>query len=517
MPWYSPELQLTEDNRKIGLKYLYYDGMSAHAMTLLVTGAFLPGMALALGANNFVIGILASLGPVSQMLQIPAILLVEKVALRKLLTVFFAGFSRVMLLAVAAIPFLGHGSLSVAFFLIFMLIFFGTGSIAGCAWNSWVKDVIPEETRGRYLAGRMSAATAIGAVLTVFAGFGIDGLTNLLGSDANAYAVIFSVAAVVGLVGVYCLTRVPEPKMSERPADSKWLQALFEPLKDQNFRRLLAFTASWNFTIILAGAFFAVYMLRRIGLSMGTVILLAVISQVTNIYFFRIWGAIADRFSNKSVLAVASPLFLIVILLYPFTTMPDRHAFSIPILVAIHVLGGISTAGFTLCAGNIAMRLAPKGKATAYLGANAFCGGIAATVAPIIGGILGTFFATKEITIRIFYRANIHLDESMSIPALNFQGIDFVFFTAVIAGLFAMHRLSKVEEEGTVSETVVRDQVYASVRQTFVSASNIAGVRRITYFPYEMLRQGSKKTGAAARKAASSIRKLGSSGHASPQ
>ena len=507
MSWYQPVPQITDSERTRGLRYLFHDGLCAHSMTLLVTGAFLPGMALALGASNLVIGLLASLGPVSQMLQIPAILLVEKVGLRKLLTVIFALLSRVLLLGVLGLVFLPLEGMRVALFMLLMLGFFGAGSIAGCAWNSWVKDVIPEETMGRYLAGRMSAATAVGAALTIAAGFGVDGLKVWLGDETKAYGVIFGFAGVIGLFGVWLLARVPEPQMERRSADTGWISALFEPLRDTNFRRLLAFTATWNFSIILAGAFFAVYMLQRVGLSLGTVILLAVLSQITNIYFFRLWGAIADRFSNKSVLRVAAPLFVLVILLYPFTTMPDRHAFSLPLLIVIHFLGGVSTAGFTLCAGNIALRLAPRGKATAYLGANAFCGGIAATIAPVIGGLLGTLLAMREVSIRIFYRPNTLEGEALSIPALNFQGLDFVFFLAAAVGLFAWHRLSLVEEAGTVSESEVREQVFASMRQTFVSASNIGGVRRITYFPYEMLRSGSLRTSAMARKARGTLRR----------
>lgn len=492
MSWYSPVTELSEFQRERGLRYLYQDGMCSHAMTLLVTGAFLPGMALALGASNIVIGLLASLGPVTQMLQIPAILLVERVGLRKLLTVGFAFFSRSSLLLIVILPFLELGDAKVPLFFTIMLVFFGCAAVAGCAWNSWIKDVIPDKILGSYLARRMSAATALGAVLTIAAGFGIDGLTALMGSPSRAFGLIFGVAGAMGLVGAGLLTRVPEPRMLKRNPETNWMASLFEPLRDQNFRRLLGFTSLWNFSITMAGAFFTVYMLERIGLQMGTVILLAVLSQATNVYFFKVWGMIADRFSNKSVLSVAAPLFLVVILLYPFTTMPGRHSLTLPLLVLIHFLGGVSTAGFTLCAGSIALRLAPRGKATAYLGANAFCGGIAATLSPIVGGAIGSYFAAREIGVRIFYRGDTSMPDEFSMPAMHFQGLDFVFITAAIFGFYALHRLSLVEEEGTVSEGAVREQVMASMRQTFVSASNIAGVRRMTFFPYELLRASAR-------------------------
>lgn len=383
MAWYTPTTELTEADREKGLKYMYYDGLCSHAMALLVTGAFLPGMALALGAGNFTIGILASLAPMSQMMQIPSILVVEKVALRKLLTVIFAGLSRIALLCAAFIPFFAPESLQVPLFLILMILFFVGGSSAGCAWQSWIKDIVPQKTMGSYLAKRLAAATALGAVLTVIAGFGIDGLTSALGESSKAYGAIFLMAAICGLYGAKMLTHVPEPRMPPPNPDSDFFKTLTEPLRDPNFRRLLIFTGSWAFTVIMSGAFFAVYMLNRIGLPMSAVVLLAVLSQVVNIYWFKLWGRIADKYNNKSVLKISIPLFIVVILLYPFTTMPERYSLTIPLLIFIHILGGISTAGFNLCAASIAIRLAPQGKATAYLATNAFCSGLAATIAPI--------------------------------------------------------------------------------------------------------------------------------------
>ncbi|PXA03595.1 MFS transporter [Coraliomargarita sinensis] len=496
MAWYLPITQLDDADRKKGLKYLFYDGLCSHAMALLVTGAFLPGMALALGASNFVIGLLASLAPISQMAQIPAILLVEKIGLRKLLTVVFAGASRLSLVAAAFTPFFAPEGTGVFLFTLFMMLFFFGGSVAGCSWNSWIKDIVPEKTMGSYLASRLAAATALGATLSLAAGFSVDGLTNIYDDLARAYAVIFLIAAGFGLYGTGLLTHVPEPRMAAREADRHWLSTLIEPVQDHNFRKLLFFSAAWSFTVIMSGAFFAVYMLKRIGIPMSGVILLALLSQVTNVYFFKVWGRIADHFSNKSVLAVSVPLYVLLLLTYPFTTLPERYSLTIPLLIFIHLVGGISTAGFNLCAANIALKLAPRGKATAYLGTNAFCAGLAATIAPVIGGLIGSFFAIKEISINIFYRKDIaEMADAVAIPALSLRGIDFVFCASAMMGLYAWHRLSLIEEAGTVSESEVRDQVFASVRNSFFTPSGLnMGMRRMTAFPYEILRKTTRST-----------------------
>lgn len=493
MAWFTPTDGIDEEAREKGLRTLFAESLSSHAMTLLVTGAFLPGMALALGASNFVIGLLASFAPIAQMAQIPAILVVEKVALRKLLTVVFSLVSRLALVAAALAPFYAPPGTVVFWFTALMVVFFLGGSFAACSRASLIKDIVPEERRGSILATRLAAATALGAVLSVAAGYSVDGLSHWTGDAAKAYAMIFLVAAACGLFGVWSAARLPEPRMPRREAKGGWLATLVEPARDTNFRRLLIFSAAWSFTVIMAGAFFTVYMLKRIGIPMSWVVLLAVLSQVTNIYFFRLWGRLADRFSNKSVLAVSVPLFILLLLLYPFTTLPERHALTIPLLALIHLIGGISTAGFNLCAANIALRLAPHGKAAAYLGANAFCAGLAAAVAPVVGGAIASWFAIKEISIEVLYRADAAEAAAVAIPALSLRSIDFVFFAAAISGLYAWHRLSLIEEEGSVSEKAVRDEVFAAVRSNFFSTSGLSmGMRRMTAFPYEMLRRRKK-------------------------
>lgn len=495
MRWYHTTEKLSGTDREVGLRFMTYDGLCSHAMMLLVTGAFLPGMAVALGASNFVIGLLGSLAPMSQMVQFPAIWIVEKIGLRKLVTVVFAMLSRVMLVLAALVPFVNIGNQAGLFFGL-MLLFFVFGAIAGCSWNSWIKDIVPGETLGAYFSQRLARATLLGVVLSVIAAFGIDWLTVAIGNPERSYGIIFLVAAVIGILGARSLMEVPEPQMT-RTANNNWLELLIEPLKDENFRRLLAFSASWSFTVIMSAVFMAVYMLERIGLSMATVVMLGVLSQITNIFFFKIWGSIADHSSNKSVLKVSVPMFILVILLYPFTTLPEKYFLSLPLLIFIHILGGISSAGFNLCAANIAIKLAPEGNATSYLASNAFCSGIAAAIAPIIGGIIGSFFAVREISIKFFYNPDISIgSEELSIPALSFRGLDFVFFAAALFGIYAIRRLSLVEEAGTVSEKEVRDQVYQSMRTTLSYAYGISsGMRRIPAFPLELLR---KTKGAAA-------------------
>ena len=76
----------------------------------------------------------------------------------------------------------------------------------------------------------------------------------------------------------------------------------------------MRFLFVWSLTSNLAIAFFAVYMLSELGLSLPAVTGLTVLGQATNILFMRVWGPMADRVGSKTVLSLSASLYLLVIL-----------------------------------------------------------------------------------------------------------------------------------------------------------------------------------------------------------
>lgn len=448
-------------------------------------GAIMVAFALMLGASNTVIGIIASIGPLTQLLQLPTIFLVKKIQQRKRIVVLTSVVSRIFWVAIAALPWLAPANIRVPLLVIFLILYFGFATISGGAFNSWMRDFIPEKTMGKYFAKRMAIATMVGAVATVLGGVALDYGNQLFSSSWAMYSVLFLMGSVFGFIGVGFLATIPEPTMADRSKQAM-LSTLAEPFRDHNFRKLLTFLGTWNFAINLAAPFFTVYMLKRLGLSVSWVLGLSVLSQIFNVLFFRIWGSLADKFSNKSVLSVSGLLFVISILVWPFTTMPEKYFLSIPLIIAIHALAGISTAGVNLCAGNIALKLAPRGAATSYLAMSALISGIAATIAPIIAGIAADFFEKQRLSIAINWFTE-GTGSIFAFPAMDAKGLDFVFVAAFLVGLYALHRLLAVWEHGQVDEEIVMDELYGSVRKAFRNVANVAGIRHLTYFPYWVL------------------------------
>ena len=145
-------------------KILLKDTICTRTMVELSGGVFVVAMALALGASNFVIGLLVAIGPACQILQIPAIYLVDSIRSRKSISLGFAFAARALLLVIAYIPFYFADAIQLSSFLVCLCLHFALSAVSGCAFSSWVRDIIDDKTAGSFLGRNLSIATGISAV-----------------------------------------------------------------------------------------------------------------------------------------------------------------------------------------------------------------------------------------------------------------------------------------------------------------------------------------------------------------
>ncbi|MCA9735472.1 MAG: MFS transporter [Deferribacteres bacterium] len=477
---------LSEQDINLGLKAVLKDGLTSQSMLTLTSGAFLVAFALELGASNLIVGLLAAIPPLAQLLQIPAIAWVEKIRIRKLITVYFSAVSRIFLLPIAIIPFFWPDQTGL-FLLIIGLTFHGLLSApSACAWNSWMRDLIPQDRLGVFFSKRISFAMALGAFISLLAGFMIDFWNkNSPESAIFGYSVLFALACAAGLLGIYFLYNTPEPRMEVAEHNLSLIQLLKQPFSDTNFKNLIVFLGTWNFAINLAAPFFTVYMLQRLSLNMTYVVGLTVLSQIFNFVFLRIWGKISDRFSHKSVISVSGPLFIFCIFGWIFTTMPEKYILTTPLLILLHVFMGISTAGVTLAAGNIGLKLAPKGQATAYLAAISFINSLAAGFAPIIGGLFVDYFAEHGLRLSIDW---LSPSSVLSLHPMDIRHWDFFFLFAFLMGQYSLHRLALVNEVGHVEENIVIRELFTEVSRKMGNLSSVTGIRQLVEFPFGLLK-----------------------------
>ena len=84
----KPKPLLSEQDRAKGLRLLIWEGALSLGFNSITTSGFLAAFALALGANNFQIGILAAIPFLMHIVQIPVVWFVEKIRRRKEIAVF---------------------------------------------------------------------------------------------------------------------------------------------------------------------------------------------------------------------------------------------------------------------------------------------------------------------------------------------------------------------------------------------------------------------------------------------
>ncbi|MDY6834367.1 MAG: MFS transporter [Chloroflexota bacterium] len=489
---FTPKPTISDDDINTGLRWMTFEGMATLGFWSIVTSGFLAAFALALGANNFQIGVLAALPFLTQPVQILAIPLIEKIKRRKIIAVAAWIPAQLLWIPIALIPVYMNTPGAAAISMLLVLIGFRgiLVAVGQCAWNSMMKDLIPQKILGSAFARRLMLAGIVGVFFALSASFFVDHWHG--GPSGEEGAFVYTIPLLFGVLTLalgspLSMALTPEPLMQTlNGSQSSLMSNLVTPFRDRNYRHLLRFLFLWGLALNLAIPFFAVYMLTVLNLSLAAVIGFTTLSQATNIIFLGVWGRFADRFGSKVILSLSASLYLLVIFGWTFTTMPDRYFFTLPLLAILHLLAGIASAGVTLTTGTIGMKLAPTGQATPYLAAAAIATNIGTGIGPLLGGLFADFFSVRSFTINLEWTDP---SRTLDLSALHLTGFDFLFGLAFIMGIFTINTLTSLREEGEVSREIVLEALASPMRNFARPMSSVPGLNFFTQFPFGFLRR----------------------------
>ena len=454
-------------------------------MFAFASGGFMAAFALALGANNLQTGVLAALPFVSQVAQLPAILAVERLRRRKALGIPACYLSNLMWLPVGAVPFLMETPGSAAIFTVMALI--GVrgvfAAVWGTAWLSWMSDLVPQQVLGSYYGRRLAAITVAITVASLAGSFFVGWWEGFAPPGEAIYAfslLLIGGALTLGIASPTFTLGVKEPLMPPAPDSPHSVASILTgPLRDRNFSQLLRFLILWSFASNLAIPFFAVYMLAKLGLSLPTVIAFTVLSQIANILFVRVWEPFADRVGSKAVLSLTASLYLLVIIGWAFTTLPGPHIMTMPLLGLLHFFVGIAAAGVTLTVGTLALKVAPAGQETPYLGVAGIASNLGTGVGPIMGDLMADFFSVRSFQIEFNW---ISPARALEFPALSLTGYDFLFVISFLLGLASLNLLVALREEGEVPRNIALSELTAGAAPMARAESSVPGFNTISAF-----------------------------------
>lgn len=322
-----------------------------------------------------------------------------------------------------------------------------------------MKDLVPGKTLGTYFSKRSRLLQILHVILSLLIAILIDYIKiNFPQYELAGYVCMFVTGGCIGMLGVYLMSRAPEPTTSM--GNENIFTLFVKPLKDKNFKSLLAFHSAYSFALNLALPFFVVFMMKAIGLSLVQIIVLGLLAKLSSILSIRFWGICSDRYSNKTIIRVCAPVFITCILAWSFTAMGSSPAVSIVLLAIIHIVSGASAAGIDLAINNIALKLAPKEEAISYICARNIMVSIFSASAPIIGGLMGDFFSTHQLSWSVQWQGP---NTTSTLALLHLKNWNFYFVIAALLAALSIRLLRNIKEEGEVNS----NRLYMVIRKVF--------------------------------------------------
>ena len=111
---------------------------------------------------------------IAQAAQLPSIVIVERARERKRIALGALGVARALILALALVPFLPEGNARLVILVAAQLVISVLNSVAGCAVNSWMHQLLPAQRLGAFFSRKLFWATTLACARTFAAGLIVD-------------------------------------------------------------------------------------------------------------------------------------------------------------------------------------------------------------------------------------------------------------------------------------------------------------------------------------------------------
>ncbi|HVL47509.1 MAG TPA: MFS transporter [Candidatus Thermoplasmatota archaeon] len=390
------------------------DGAATRAMEVLAGGAVLTALAVALGADGTLLGLLlVALPALAQAAQVAGVHWIRRSGRVKPLCLGLVLPARLLLLAAAAVPYVLTGSVAALALVPLVLVSGLFANASGVAWGVWMNELLPRERLGRFYALRLGIMTLSGLVALAASAWWLGDRQG----DAHALALVFAVGALAGLVGAVFISRIPARVHVPAPGSTGNIVSAFRSA--HAYRRALPGFIALTTGLHLFVPFGVAMLLIGGGYPESTTLLLVAWSQVVALVAFPVLGWLSDRARSAAATGVAvrvagrrfalgprlvDPLGLVRTLsghgavaavgagtlaaAAVLWMVASNAGYPILLVLAIYTLNGLGTAAVDLAIGNLQMWLAPRGHAPALFAGTALIRAVAAAGAGLFAGAM---------------------------------------------------------------------------------------------------------------------------------
>jgi len=232
-------------------------------------------------------------------------------------------------------------------------------AIANPAWFSWMGSLVSEQKRGSYFSNRNRVAGLFGVVTMILGAFILDGVKkvgvggDIVGFTLIGFGILFSLSGVSRFFSWNALRKVYEPRLKIRKKDFFSLKDFLRHCVETPLGRFSLFAGMFTFVVGISAPYWAVYMLRDLGMSYIWYIAIIVSAIIFQLMFLPLLGKFSDRFGNIKLMKTCSLLAGLVPFLWIMSVFIENDlAVKIYLAIVPAVVGGFAWAGYNLALNN---------------------------------------------------------------------------------------------------------------------------------------------------------------------
>jgi MFS family permease len=273
------------------------------------------------------------------------------------------------------------------------------GSIAMPAYAAVIKEVYPDDQRGRILSYTRAALFTSMVVTTFIVG-------PLL--KRVPYEHVFPVTCLFGIAAALVFGRIPVPSEAELVTNRPPRRPIGETLRetvdflrstlgilgtDHGYRWFALSVFTYGFGNLILAPVIPILQVDYLHISTNHIALLANLAQITAALAYFYWGRYVDR--NSPLKGVVLNILLNALIPIFYLTATNKW-----MLVPAFLLSGVTQAGIDLSYFNSVLSFASEETASRYQALHSFLLGIRGVSAPLIGGLLIELLKQNDLNIR---------------------------------------------------------------------------------------------------------------------
>ncbi|MEZ6128477.1 MAG: MFS transporter [Planctomycetaceae bacterium] len=340
------------------------------------------------GGTGLHVGILGAIPTGMLFLQFLSAVVANHLTYRRGLWMAVSIVQRLILLPVALGPLVFPNVAGVVWLWMFLgltVVNHGLLHFATPLWMSWMGDYLPRHRMAQFWGVRHLWMQWAGAAALLLASLLLQVYSREI---VLAFAIMMSIAAVIGVIDILMFFPVTEPPVT-KITDTGIRRVLLEPFRDREFRSFIRFMAFWHFAAMTGAPFISLFLLSEIGMSLSRLLLLWVFCWVGGAVCSARLGQLIGRVGHRPILILCTALkstnMLALIL------VPNDPTLAFWLLIPVFVVDSILNAGFAVATNGFLLTKSPAGNRTMFIAAGTALAGMVGGITSVACGALLTF------------------------------------------------------------------------------------------------------------------------------